>query len=416
MSGKLRILIVDDAAPVRQTIKTMLEMEEDFIVVGEAKDGQDAIDAVRKYNPDIVLMDINLPRLDGVSATAHIMAERPTGVIMISVEGDREYFSRAMQAGAKDYLVKPFSSFDLASSIRRVGKEMVGLGERPEAPKVITLFSTKGGVGKSTLAANLAAGLAMFRAGNSVVLADMDVEFGTLAVMLGVKPKSTLADLSRLSEQINPANIKNMLIAVPSTEVNLLAAPIAPHLAAEFDGEAKADQGRNYAEETLKALRQGWDFIVIDTATNFRESTVAALDLADVILLVTTPDIPALHNTAKGLNILLNQLEYDEKKVKVVLNEISTGKSLSASDVAHALDFPVFFTLPEDQALAAAVNAGQPVLSRRSKSEAGQAIGHLVSKLVENQTDSAGDEGSGQEIHQGRSFLTRLGTKIKTRS
>lgn len=416
MSGKIRILIVDDASAVRQTIKTMVEMEDDFLVVGEAVDGQDAIEAVKKYNPDVVLMDINLPKLDGISATAHIMSERPTGIIMISVEGDREYFRRAMQAGAKDYLVKPFSSFDLASAIRRVGQEFVKTANRTPAPKVITLFSTKGGVGKSTLAANLAAAVAMHRPGSSVVLADMDVEFGTLAVMLGVKPKSTLVDICQTSEHISPAAIRNILVGVPNTALSLLAAPPAPHLAAEFDGEAKADPARNYAEETLMALRDGWDFVIVDTATNFRESTVAALDLADVILFITTPDIPALHNTAKGLNILLRQLEYDEKKIRIVLNEISAGKALSAEEVAHALDFPVFFTLPADEALAAAVNAGQPVLSRRTKSQAAQAIGALTAALLDGSADEPkADTVENVALSGRRSLLSILGTRVKAK-
>lgn len=416
MAGKIRILIVDDAAAVRHTIKTMVEMEDDFLVVGEAADGQDAIEAVKKYNPDVVLMDINLPKLDGISATAHIMSEKPTGVIMISVEGDREYFRRAMQAGAKDYLVKPFSSFDLASAIRRVGQEFVKAAHRTPAPKVITLFSTKGGVGKSTLAANLAAAVAMHRPGSNVVLADFDVEFGTLSVMLGVKPKSTIVDICQMKEHINSTAIRNVLVPVSSTSVNLLAAPPAPHLAAEFDGEAKADPSRNYAEEILMSLREGWDFVIVDTATNFREATVAALDLADVILFITTPDIPALHNTAKGLNILLRQLEYDEKKIHIVLNEISAGKALTAEEVAHALDFPVFYTLPADEALAAAVNAGQPVLSRRTKSQAAQAIGAMAAALLDGsavEMQSNLDENDGQIGR--RSLLSILGTRVRAR-
>ncbi len=404
MAKKVRVLIVDDAKAVRESIKRMLELDGDCAVVGEAADGVEAVSAARRLLPDVILMDINLPRMDGISAATQILAEQETNIVMISVEGDREYLRRAMQAGAKDYLVKPFSSDELAQAIRRCGIFASGGGGGARG-RVITVFSPKGGVGKSVLAANLAIALALGQSGKEVVLVDLDLEFGVLAVMLGQKPRSSIVDLCRGAERITPAHVRETLTPIPQLPVSLLAAPPSPHLAAEVDGEAKQERNRNYVEEAIQALRAGWDYVVIDTPANFREATMAALDLADVILVVTTPDIPSLQNTAKGLNILLNQLEYSPDRVKLVVNQAEPKRGLSEEDVASALEHPVFFSVPADPAVVVAVNMGQSLLGRRNRSQAGAAVARLAELL-------AGSGGEAVEGREGADVGTREGIRL----
>lgn len=373
-------MIVDDAAPVRDAVRRMLELEDDFLVIGEAENGEEAVSLARKLLPDVILMDINMPRLDGISAAGRILAEQQCIVIMLSVEGESEYLRRAMQSGARDFLVKPFSPDDLAAAIRRC--EAKGAGREPQRRgRVTTVFSTKGGVGKSAIATHLAVALAM-EGGRRVALADLDLEFGVLAQMLSLKPHSSVLDLCRLPETVTPVRAREALVPYQDTSLSLLAAPPVPHLAAEVEGEAKAERTRNYAEEVLCALRDGWDQVVVDTGAGFREATMAALDLADTILLITVPEIPALHNTAKALNILLGQLEYPREKVRLVLNHADTGNELGPDDVARALDYPVHVNLPTDRSVPVAVNAGQPVLGRRMRSPFGQAIGRLAESLT----------------------------------
>lgn len=414
--AKVRIMIVDDAAPVRDAVRRMLELEDDFLVIGEAENGEEAVNLARKLLPDVILMDINMPRMDGITATARIVADQQCNVIMLSVEGESEYLRRAMQAGARDFLIKPFSPDDLAAAIRRCGVQASGR-EVPRRGRITTVFSTKGGVGKSTIAAHLAVALAM-EGGHRVALADFDTEFGVLAQMLSLKPHSSAVDLCRLQEMVTPARAREALVPYQDTKLSLLAAPPAPHLAAEVEGEAKGDRTRNYAEEILCALREGWDEVVVDTGAGFREANMAALDLADTILLVTVPEIPALHNTAKALNILLSQLEYPREKVRLVLNHADTGHELDPDDVASALDYPVHVTLPTDRSVQVAVNAGQPVLGRRARSPFGQAIGRLAESVSgEKPGDAArpAEEHGSASLHEEKSTSFRWSFRARSR-
>lgn len=386
MGGTISVLIADDSAQVRQAIRAMLQLEDGFVVAGEAADGQEAVDQARLLRPDVVLMDINMPVLDGIAATAAILREVPAGVVIISVQGETEYLRRAMQAGARDYLVKPFTCADLVAAIRRAA-EAAG-GSRAEAPppvagQVITVFSTKGGVGKSLLAANLAAALAA-RTRLQVAAVDLDLEFGVLASLLGARPVATWVDLCRVPGPLTADHLEKVLARpIPHLPLRLLAAPPAPYLAAEVDGEGRSDPGRNYVAEVLDLLRLRFDYVVVDTGLGFRESILTALDKADRTLLVTVPEVPALQNTAKALEVLLERLEYPRDRVELVLNRVGAEGSLAPADVGKVLAHPVAHTLPYDPAAAAwAANAGQPLALRRARSPLGDAVAALAQRLL----------------------------------
>lgn len=118
----IRILIVDDHDLVREGVRTMLEQEPGFEVVGECGDGQEAIRAVRELAPDVVLMDVALPGgIGGLEATEAILSESPgTRVIMLTQYGEREYIRRALKIGAQGYLLKRSVSSQLKEAIRTV--------------------------------------------------------------------------------------------------------------------------------------------------------------------------------------------------------------------------------------------------------------------------------------------------------
>lgn len=119
MSAKIRVLIAEDHTIVREGIRLILEAQADMDVVGEASDGQEAVDRARKLQPDIVLMDISMPGMDGLEATRQIRRELPNAhVVGLTVHDSDAYFFRMLEAGASGYVLKGAPSADLLAAIR----------------------------------------------------------------------------------------------------------------------------------------------------------------------------------------------------------------------------------------------------------------------------------------------------------
>nr|WP_275586509.1 response regulator [Geodermatophilus normandii] len=145
-SEPTRVLIAEDEALIRLDLKEMLE-EEGYVVVAEAGDGQTAVDRAREMTPDLVILDIQMPVLDGLAAAEQIASARIAPVIVLTAFSQRELVERARDAGAMAYLVKPFSKNDLVPAIevaRARFSEMTALDgevrtleERLEARKVV---------------------------------------------------------------------------------------------------------------------------------------------------------------------------------------------------------------------------------------------------------------------------------------
>lgn len=137
----IRIVLVDDQTLVRQGIKTLLELEDDLEVVGTAGNGREAIALVERLRPDIVLMDVRMPELDGVAATRELLGRDPgLGVIILTTFDDDEYVFEGLKAGARGYMLKDTSSDEIVAAVRAVaaGEALI---QPSIARKVVAEFS-----------------------------------------------------------------------------------------------------------------------------------------------------------------------------------------------------------------------------------------------------------------------------------
>ena len=119
--SKIRVLIADDHAILREGVRALLRLSDDVDVVGEAADGQAAIEACRTLDPDVVLMDVNMPGLGGLEATLEIRRDCPrTKILVLTQYADREYVARFLKAGVSGYVLKKAAGAELAAAIRAV--------------------------------------------------------------------------------------------------------------------------------------------------------------------------------------------------------------------------------------------------------------------------------------------------------
>jgi pilus assembly protein CpaE len=380
-SATIRVLIVDDIAETRENIKKLLQFEADIEVVGGARSGAEGIQLATETRPHIALMDINMPDMDGITATEGVIEQVPfCHVVILSVQSEPDYMRRAMMAGAKDFIPKPPSGDELIKTIRFLGERAKKDEERGRPGltpaggaiptrhggtgrlqgKILSVYSAKGGVGCTTLATNLAVGL--HTSETPVVVVDTNLQFGDVSVFLNLQVKNSIVDLASRAEELDRDYVEEILIAHP-TGMRVLAAPPRPEMA----DEVHADQVRRL----LQFLKSHYAYVVVDTHSTMDDVTLAVLESSDLILAVATPDIPAIKDS-RLLFDLLGVLEIPKDRVFFIMNKMDRKTGITPEAVAENLRRPVDGEIPVDErAFTSSINKGVPLmLGDKSRSPA----------------------------------------------
>lgn len=386
--SKIKIIIADDIEETRTVIKKILNLENEFFeIVGEASNGEEVLNLLTKVKPDIILMDINMPILNGLEATEKITNLFPAvTVIIMSVQAESEYLKKAMFHGAKEYIIKPFNYEVLVNTIITTYekyKDKVINGayfekgkntEKQSNAKTITFFSSKGGVGKSVLALNTAVALSKVQH-KKTLLIDLDLQFGDISMLVNQYDQKNILDVIEDGQLDSYENIKPYLYGF-NENLHMLFAPTKPE-SAEYIG-------KDSIEKIMKLLLKQYDVIIIDTGINFNDSTLYILDLSEIVLFVATMEIVALKNTKLGLGVM-QSLGYDKNKVKLIINNFTTKYGISKAEAEGAFKDGIYALIPEEQStVSISVNKGQPFCdsSKYDKLKIGKAIATMCKDLA----------------------------------
>ncbi len=406
----IRVLIVDDVAETRENLRKLLSFDPDIDVVGTVATGEQGVQLAKETQPHVILMDINLPGMDGITATEHIVREVPAAqIIILSVQGESGYMRRAMAAGARDFLVKPPSGDELVGTIRRVydiGKTRAAqiapsptvVEARLKAKKsakrgnLVTVFAPKGGVGCTTVAVNLAIALQkQVERGKKVALLDASLQFGDVGVMLNLQSSRSIADLAVRTDELDKDMLSSVMTPHPSG-VKVLLSPPHPEAAEDLwlsESGAGDGGGPNRKLRAITgALANSFDLIVADTWSRVDDVTLSLLDEATLILVVITPIIPAIKSARLFLDVTY-KLGYPTEKIGLVVNHADRRTGLRVDQIEKAL-MPALAHIPFDERAGfSAANRGIPLISderTRSLAQGFTRLAQSVLKKIEELT------------------------------
>jgi pilus assembly protein CpaE len=302
----------------------------------------------------VVVLGPNVKLADALSLADGMRLTRPsTGVVLVRDEVDAQTLREAMHAGVRDVL--PLNEADLIkAAVDRSYQLYVALrgpGGAMHQGRIVTIFSPKGGVGKTTVSVNLALALAD-KGARKVCLVDLDLAFGDVAITLQLFPSHTIEHAIGSEDAID-APLLESLLTRHADSVMVLAAPNHP--------DVRERVSPMLVSRVLKALRESFDYIVVDTAPAFDEQTLTALDETDEIVILATLDVPTLKNVKVALETL-EMLDIARDHRHLLLNRADDNVGLGADRVESILGMPVASMVETSMDIAAATNAGQPIM------------------------------------------------------
>ncbi len=378
-----------------------LLQDDDIKMVGRVSDENKVLDTITKCRPDVVLISSNNMNLL-LRVCQQIYLLRPRSVpVVITEDYTHETIQRIMQTGVHYILPIQIDSATLVAQIKGIqtneSARLMALENTSTTDwksQVITVFSSKGGVGRTTVATNLAIKLAQKK--RKVAILDFDMEFGEVASSMRIETRNTISEL--LQEQSSPnADTIRKYMSMHSSGVNVLPAPSSP----EFAEHISSSQ----VEKIISVLRVYYDYLIIDTSMGFNGINLSCFDVSSMILYITGMDLATLRRTKKGLSIV-SSLVGDEKIRLLVAKEEPSRVKLR--DVSKALEFPLWHSIPFEHKLALeAVNQGRPIVIDSSSSKVSRSYQKIANEI--DQSDSPKEKNSNSNI-LGR-FLRRNHSK-----
>ncbi len=376
MKRNLTLLILSKDANEGREMTRAFGAHTSVSVLMTSDDAEQVFTETLRLRPSAVVINLGHMGEPALKLVQRMSAECPaTAIICASGESSPDLILHSLRAGARDFVRLPIREEELNTVIERTAEfsALHATAEPKTRGKAIAVFSSKGGCGCSLIATNLA-----LVQNTPTVLVDLNLQSGDLEVMLGVRPKFSLADVVENRDRLDDALLANYLTA-HSQNVSLLAAPIKAETAEDIEPK--------HIYEVMELLRQRFETVIIDTPHNFDATTISALDHCDQILVVLTLEIHAIRSTRRALEIF-DRLGYPRKKVRLIVNRWSKNTELDQRQIESFLGERVVGFIQSDyRAAVNSINLGQPLILSAPASKATADLRQLAAKLFEGKVE-----------------------------
>lgn len=378
MTQATRILVVDDDRALAELLRRILVKEGYEVVVSHS--GEDAIKRSMQEGFDLAVLDVMLPGMDGYTLCRRMRQNPSTQyvpILMLTAKGDIADKIAGFEVGADDYMTKPFQPKELVyraqSLLARNQPQAMDENVEDDHGRVIAVFGSKGGVGKTTIATNLAVALRQ-RSEKRVALVDADFFFGDVGVHLNLPAVRTIYDLIKSMSHLDAETIEQAMIPHPSG-IRVLLSPFRPE-----DGEqvSVAD-----IEEIVRTVARLYDFVVIDCQPSYGNRMLKVLELATDVLMVVTPEVGPLKNTSLFLD-WASELGYAVEKVNILLNRYNSNVGIGAEEIERTLEHEVSFRIMSGgRPVVMSVNRGVPLMLEEPDHPFSLQVSHVADYYIE---------------------------------
>lgn len=359
MSEVLNVSIIDAEENSRSILKQYLLESEGVCVVSEFDNYEQGFASLNKYDNGIVFVDVNQD-LEKVLTLIKSTKSNNANLVFVAVfnQATTESIIKVMRAGAKEFITKPLIKTEFFTLINSLKSELLS-EEKNDTCKIISTFSNKGGIGKTSIAVNLATELAQMSK-EKVALIDLNLQLGDVATFLDMTPTFAMDYIADNIDRLDDEELLKSLTRYKNTSLYVIADPLNIDKSKEITAEQ--------IKSILDSLKKVFSYIVIDIGTNIDLKTITALDNSDLILLIAIVNLPAIRSTQRCME-LFDKLGYSSEKIKLVLNRYMENDDIKTSDIEEVVNQKVYWKIPNNYlTMMSAINKGVPVNEINSES------------------------------------------------
>jgi pilus assembly protein CpaE len=297
-------------------------------------------------------------------------------VFLTSTKVDPSMLLQAMKAGTRHFFSQPLDERDVREALEAFKRRtQESNGRKPvKYGRIINILGSKGGVGTTTIAVNLAAGLSGNRATGSVALVDLNTLFGEVPLFLGLKPAYHWGEVAKNIERLDATLLMSCLLRHASgTHVLPSPGSLNHHTPATPD----------IMQRLLTLMKRVFDFVIVDGGQSFDANSLRVIELSDTILVVSLLNVPCLSNTKKLLKSFSDSNVASKDRIKLVINRYLEAADISLKDAEETLHSEIYWSIPNDyKTTMSAINQGKPVREISPTAPVTKSIEGLASALL----------------------------------
>lgn len=394
MADLITAVVAHDASMPGDTILTQFPRDLGVVVVETVNDFAGDLNPLLSADADVCVVACGPQSEEALEVVRWWISQRPDLPVVVLAQGSPNGFvRRAFEAGAEDIVVVPdadhlsgASTQDIAFALQKAVARRAVPVEKPGAGPLICVLGPKGGIGKTLTSCNLSVALAA--SGKSVVLVDLDLQFGDLGLSLALSPERTIFDLAVLGGTLDADKV-DAYLTPHSSGMKVMLAPVRPDQASAISV--------SFLQEVYDILRTSFDYVVVDTPPGFTPEVIATIDASTHICMLGNLDALSLKNTKLGLETL-DLMGYDREHIRVVLNRADSNVGITHNDVVSIIGRSPDILVPSNREITRSVNDGIPITMSAKKSEAAKAFVALADLYNARRVTAAAAKKSGRSL------------------